>query len=561
MEEKRYGHFNDDDMLTNKVLWKGCGYSDDDLDRPIIGIANSFNDMVPGHTNLRQLAEQIKHGIYRAGGTPAEFGVIACCDGVATGHIGNNYALPSRDNIADAIEIQAQAHKLDGLVLLGSCDKIVPGMLMAAARLDIPAIFVAGGCMAGGAPFAHKTKSDSTTITEAIGMYQTGKVTYEELQNLTTVACPTCGSCQFMGTANTMCCEAEALGMSLTGSALIPAFYNERLRSAFQSGEKIVELVKRGITARQIMTLDASRDGIRILMAAGGSTNAVIHTCALAYELGMDPAMIMDEFERISDEIPHIAKISPASVVYDSEDLYKAGGIPEVMKVIKDSLALDVMTVTGKTLGENLEGYKNPYAPNPEIIRPLDNPHSTLGGLAIMRGNLAPDTGVAKPAAIAEEARSFTGTAICFDSEEECTEAIRQRKIKAGNVVIIRYEGPKGGPGMREMYQPLKMLYGQGLNKTTAVVTDGRFSGTNNGCFVGHVSPEAAAGGPIALVKDGDEITIDVYKKELTLHVSDEELAKRRAEWKFEPKPAIGYLRRYSKLAASADKGGVLICE
>lgn len=556
MNEKTYGHFNDDDMLTNKVLWKGCGYSDDDLDRPIIGIANSFNDMVPGHTNLRDLAEQVKYGIYRAGGTPAEFGVIACCDGVATGHIGNNYALPSRDNIADSIEIQARAHKLDGLVLLGSCDKIVPGMLMAAARLDIPAIFVAGGCMAGGAPFANRTRSDSTTITEAIGMYQTGHASYEDLQNLTTVACPTCGSCQFMGTANTMCAEAEALGMSLTGSAFIPAFYNERLRSALQSGEKIVELVKRKITARQIMTMDA----IRILMAIGGSTNAVIHTCALAWELGIDPALIMDEFERISDEIPHIAKISPASVVYDSEDLYKAGGIPEVMKVIKDNLTLDVMTVTGQTLGTNLEHYRNCYAPNPEIIRPLDNPHSTLGGLAIMRGNLAPDTGVAKPAAIAEEARHFTGTAICFDSEEECTEAIRQRRIQAGHVVIIRYEGPKGGPGMREMYQPLKMLYGQGLNKTTAVVTDGRFSGTNNGCFVGHVSPEAAAGGPIALVKDGDQITIDVYKKELTLHVSDEELARRKAQWTYEPKPASGYLRRYSRLAASADKGGVLIC-
>ena len=391
-------------------------------------------------------------------------------------------------------------------------------------------------------------------------MYQTGHASYEDLQNLTTVACPTCGSCQFMGTANTMCAEAEALGMSLTGSAFIPAFYNERLRSALQSGEKIVELVKRGITARQIMTMDAIRNAIRILMAVGGSTNAVIHTCALAWELGIDPALIMDEFEHISNEIPHIAKISPASVVYDSEDLYKAGGIPEVMKIIKDSLALDVMTVTGQTLGANLEHYKNCYAPNPEIIRPLDNPHSTLGGLAIMRGNLAPDTGVAKPAAIAEEARHFTGTAICFDSEEECTEAIRQRRIKAGHVVIIRYEGPKGGPGMREMYQPLKMLYGQGLNKTTAVVTDGRFSGTNNGCFVGHVSPEAAAGGPIALVRDGDQINIDVYKKELTLHVSDEELARRKAEWTYEPKPASGYLKRYSRLAASADKGGVLLC-
>lgn len=559
MNDKNHvGLFNTDEMLTNKTLWKAAGLSDDDLNRPIIGIANSFNEMVPGHTNLRRVAEQVKNGVYRGGGTPVEFGVIACCDGVATGHIGNNYVLPSRDNIADSIEIQARAHKLDGLVLLGSCDKIVPGMLMAAARLDIPCIFVAGGCTPGGAPFAHKAKSDSTTITEAIGLWQTGKCTKDDIENLITVSCPTCGSCQFMGTANTMCCQAEALGMSLTGSALIPAPYNERYRDALKSGEKIVELVKRGITSRQIMTKDAIINSIKVLMAVGGSTNAVIHTCAIAYELGIPAEEIMEAFDRISDEIPHIAKVSPASNTYDCEDLYKAGGIPEVMKVIRDHLNLDVITVTGRTMGENIDSYVNMYSPNPEIIRPLDNPHSKLGGLAIMRGNLAPNTGVAKPAAIAEEARNFTGTAICFDSEEECTEAVRSQKIKPGHVVVIRYEGPKGGPGMREMYQPLKMLYGQGLNKTTALITDGRFSGTNNGCFVGHISPEAAAGGPIALVKDGDQITINVYTKELTLHVSEEELARRKEEWHYEPKKLTGYLARYAKLAKSADQGGVL---
>lgn len=557
-ETNHVGIFNTDDMMTNKTLWKAAGLSDDDLDRPIIGIANSFNEMVPGHTNLRRVAEQVKNGVYRGGGTPVEFGVIACCDGVATGHIGNNYVLPSRDNIADSIEIQARAHKLDGLVLLGSCDKIVPGMLMAAARLDIPCIFVAGGCTPGGAPFAHKTKSDSTTITEALGLWQTGKCTKEDIQNLITVSCPTCGSCQFMGTANTMCCQAEALGLSLTGSALIPAPYNERYRDALRSGEKIVELVKRGITSRKIMTKEALINSIKVLMAVGGSTNAVIHTCAIAYELGFPAEEIMEAFDRISDEIPHIAKVSPASNTYDCEDLYKAGGIPEVMKVIRDHLDLSVMTVTGRTMGENIDSYVNMYAPNPEIIRPLDNPHSTLGGLAIMRGNLAPDTGVAKPAAIAEEARNFTGTAICFDSEEDCTEAVRNQKIKPGHVVVIRYEGPKGGPGMREMYQPLKMLYGQGLNKTTALITDGRFSGTNNGCFVGHISPEAAAGGPIAFVEDGDQITINVYTKELTLHVSDEELARRKENWHYEPKKLTGYLARYAKLAKSADQGGVL---
>ena len=557
-ETNHVGIFNTDEMLTNKTLWKAAGLSDDDLDRPIIGIANSFNEMVPGHTNLRRVAEQVKNGVYRGGGTPVEFGVIACCDGVATGHIGNNYVLPSRDNIADSIEIQARAHKLDGLVLLGSCDKIVPGMLMAAARLDIPCIFVAGGCTPGGAPFAHKTKSDSTTITEAIGLWQTGKCTKDDIENLITVSCPTCGSCQFMGTANTMCCQAEALGLSLTGSALIPAPYNERYRDALKSGEKIVELVKKGITSRQIMTKAAIINSIKVLMAVGGSTNAVIHTCAIAYELGIPAEEIMGAFDTISDEIPHIAKVSPASNTYDCEDMYKAGGIPEVMKMIRDHLDLDVITVTGKTMGENIDSYVNMYAPNPEIIRTMDNPHSKLGGLAIMRGNLAPNTGVAKPAAIAEEARNFTGTAICFDSEEECTEAVRNRQIKPGHVVVIRYEGPKGGPGMREMYQPLKMLYGQGLNKNTALITDGRFSGTNNGCFVGHISPEAAAGGPIALVKDGDQITINVYTKELTLHVSDEELARRKAERHYEPKKLTGYLARYAKLAKSADQGGVL---
>lgn len=557
-ETNHVGIYNTDEMMTNKTLWKAAGLSDDDLDRPIIGIANSFNEMVPGHTNLRRVAEQVKNGVYRGGGTPVEFGVIACCDGVATGHIGNNYVLPSRDNIADSIEIQARAHKLDGLVLLGSCDKIVPGMLMAAARLDIPCIFVAGGCTPGGAPFAHKTKSDSTTITEALGLWQTGKCSKEDIQNLITVSCPTCGSCQFMGTANTMCCQAEALGLSLTGSALIPAPYNERYRDALRSGEKIVELVKKGITSRKIMTKEALINSIKVLMAVGGSTNAVIHTCAIAYELGIAAEEIMGAFDRISDEIPHIAKVSPASNTYDCEDLYKAGGIPEVMKVIRDHLDLSVMTVTGKTLGENIDSYVNMYAPNPEIIRPMDNPHSTLGGLAIMRGNLAPNTGVAKPAAIAEEARNFTGTAICFDSEEDCTEAVRNQLIKPGHVVVIRYEGPKGGPGMREMYQPLKMLYGQGLNKTTALITDGRFSGTNNGCFVGHISPEAAAGGPIALVEDGDQITINVYTKELTLHVSEEELARRKENWHYEPKKLTGYLARYAKLAKSADQGGVL---
>lgn len=404
---------------------------------------------------------------------------------------GSHYVLPSREVIADTIEVQSRAHRFDGLVMLGSCDKIVPGMLMAAARLDIPAIFVPGGGMLSSPSFRDKKKSNSTTISEAYGLYTKGEISEEELQNLTTTCTMTCGSCQFMGTANTMCAYAEALGMTLTGAGLIPAVYLERKRSAFRSGEKIVELVLKGITARDIMTLESIQNAIMVLMAAGGSTNAVIHTCAIAHELGLDSDLIMNEFARLS-RIPHIAKVSPASNEYDCEDLYKAGGIPEVMNQLKSEVNLNVMTAEGTTMGENLENYRPILPVNHDLIRFLDNPYSTLGGLAIMRGNLAPDTGVAKPAAIAEEVRQFTGEAICFDGEHACLEAIRQQKIKPGHVVVVRYEGPKGGPGMREMYLTLKMLNGQGLAKSTALITDGRFSGTNNGCFVGHISPEAA---------------------------------------------------------------------
>ncbi len=559
MSENDIGFFNQLEYISNKTCYKASGFTDDDLSRPIIGIANSFNDMVPGHTNLRKVAESVKNGIYRGGGTPVEFGVIACCDGISDNHMGANYVLPSRDNIADSIEIQARAHKLDGIVLLASCDKIVPGMLMAAARLDIPAIFVPGGCMSSAPPFAHKIKSDTTTISEGIGMYQTNQITYEQLQNLTTSCAPTCGSCQFMGTANTMCSFGEALGMTLPNGGLIPAVYHERFRCAFRSGEKIVQMVEQGLTSRRVMTKDAIENAIMVLMAIGGSTNAVIHCCALAHELGFDTQEILNLFDKFSNIIPLVAKINPASLIYDCEDLYKAGGIPEVMKSIRRFLHTDVMTVNMQSLDKNLEEFISLYPANPEVIKTVENPHSTLGGLAIMRGNIAPESGVAKPAAIAEEARLFKGTAVCFDKESDCIEAIKLQKIKAGDVIVIRYEGPKGGPGMREMYLPLKMLYGQGLNKTTALITDGRFSGTNNGCFVGHISPEAAAGGPIALIKDGDKITIDILNHSLELHVSDEELSARRAAWKYEPKTNItGYLARYAKLVHSASEGAIL---
>ena len=544
--------------ISNQVIWKGCAYSDDDMSRPVIGIANSFSDMVPGHTNLRAVAEHVKHGVYRAGGTPAEFGVIACCDGLGGGHNGNNYVLPSRDNIADSVEIICSAHRLDGIVLLGSCDKIVPGMLMAAARLDIPAILVPGGCMLSGPGFDGQPSSDSTTCSEAMGRAQTGAISEEDVIRLGAVSTPTCGSCQFMGTANSMCCMAEALGMTLPGGALIPAFFNERLRSAFRSGEQIVELVRAGITSRRIMTKKSLENAVALMMAAGGSTNAVIHSCAIAYELGIDSAVVLDDYDRFSERVPLLAKINPASHDYDAVDLYYAGGVPEIMKNLRPLLNTDALTVTGKTLGENLETFVSPYPRNGELIRTLDDPHSALGGLAIMRGNLCPDTGVSKPAAIAPEVRVFTGSALCFDSEDECAAAIEARKVPPGTVVVIRYEGPKGGPGMKELYKPMKTIVGQGLAASTAMITDGRFSGTNSGCFVGHISPEAAAGGPIALVRDGDVITIDVNNKTLTLHVDDAELEKRRAAWVYEPKKLSGYLARYAALVTSADKGGVL---
>lgn len=559
MTEQRIGSFLDLDLISNKTCYKATGLTDDDLSRPIIGIACSFNDSVPGHTNLRQLSEQVKYGIYRAGGTPVEFGVIACCDGVSDNHYGSHYCLPSRDNIADSIEIQCRAHRFDGLVMLGSCDKIVPGMLMAAARLDLPAILVPGGAMLSSPPFRDKARSNTTTISEAYGLYTQGKVSQEELQQLTTTCSLTCGSCQFMGTANTMCSFSEALGMTLSGGGLIPAVYLERKRSAFHSGEQIVELVRKGITARQIMTWEAMENAIMVLMAVGGSTNAVIHCCALAHELGIPADQVMDAFDRYSTLIPHIAKVSPASTTRDCEDLYKAGGIPAVMKSICSCLNTQALTVDGVTLGENLERFVPQFPPDPELIRPMERPFSTLGGLAILRGNLAPDTGVAKPAAIAEEVRQFTGTAICFDGEHDCIQAIKEQKVKPGHVVVVRYEGPKGGPGMREMYLTLKMLNGQGLAKSTALITDGRFSGTNNGCFVGHISPEAAEGGPIALVRDGDSITIDVIHKRLELHVSQEELDRRRAEWHYTPPSGLtGYLARYAKLVSSANKGAIL---
>ena len=537
-------------------VFKGMGYSDDDLTtrRPVIGIANSWNTLIPGHINFNQISEQVKKGIHRAGGTVCEFGVIGICDALAKNSF--NYVLPSREVICDSVEVMAGANPLDGIILLASCDKIVPGMLMAAARLNIPAILVPSGPMLGGAPFGGR-KADATSASEAYGMYRTGKISLEEYQNVEDLSCPTCGSCSFMGTANTMCCLAEAMGMSLTDGAAIPAVYADRLRLAEQSGEAICSLVKQGITSRDIITRKSLENAVKVCLAIGGSTNAILHLTALAYEGEVD-INILDTFEKFSKNTPTIAKVYPASN-WDMEDLWKAGGIPRVVDRMQSILNMDVMTCTGKTMKENIDGFRYRFPENNEVIKTIDQPFGFSGGLAVIRGNLAPKTGISKPAAIDLSVRQFTGTAVVFDSEEEANQAIIDGKIKGGDVVVIRYEGPKGGPGMVEMYRALKYLSGMGLAKSTAVVTDGRFSGTNNGCFVGHVSPEAAEGGPLAIVENGDKISIDVINGTIHLNVSDGEIERRLKNWqKPEPKVKNGYLSLYSRLASSADEGAII---
>jgi dihydroxy-acid dehydratase len=536
----------------HRALYKSMGFSDYDLNRPMIGVANSWNRVVPGHYNLDLVSEYVTQGIHQAGGTPIEFGVIAACDGIAQGHEGMHYILPTRDLIANDVEMMVQAHRLDAVVLLGSCDKIVPGMLMAAARLDIPAIIIVGGPMEGGCQFDHRA-ADTTSLTEALGMMQTGQVDEETYLRLENEATPTCGSCSFLGTANTMCCIAEAMGMSLPGSASIPATHAERNRAAQATGRRIVEMVHEGLTARQIINQKSIENGLRLSTAIGGSTNTALHMPAIAYEAECE--MDMDLFEKLCSTTPHIARMNPAAAA-NVPDFHAAGGVPAVMKEILPLLHSDARTVTGHTVAENLDGVQNG---NRSIVRPLAEPWSAGGGLAILRGNLAPDTGITKPAAITPAMQTFTGAARCFDGEESANQAILQGVIQAGDVVVIRYEGPKGGPGMREMYIAMKLLYGRGLALTTALITDGRFSGTNNGCFVGHISPEAAEGGPLAAVEDGDRITIDIPNRSLQLAVADDELQRRLDAWQRPaPKFRSGYLSLYARLAESADKGAII---
>ena len=540
------------ELSMNRALYKSMSYSDYDLDRPMIGVANSWNRVVPGHYNLNQVSEYVKQGIFQNGGTPVEFGVLAACDGIAQGHKGNYYILPSRDLIANVIETMIEAHHLDGVVLIGSCDKIVPGMLMAAARLDVPAIVIVGGPMEGGCEFDGRA-SDGTSITESLGMLKAGKIDEATYRMLEDKAEPTCGSCSFLGTANTMCCLAEAMGMSLPGSATIPATFADRFRAAQASGRQIVELVNKGITARQIINNKSIENAVRVNSAIGGSTNAAIHLPAIAYEAGLE--LNMDDFETLSRTTPIVARMNPAAAP-NLPDFNNAGGVPAVMKQLLPILNQDALTVTGKTIKETV---KHAADPDNRIIRPLSAPWSTEGGLAVLKGNLAPNTGITKPAAIHPDMLVFSGVARCFDSEEKANQAIMEGVVQEGEVIVIRYEGPKGGPGMREMYMAMKLLYGRGLALSTALITDGRFSGTNNGCFVGHISPEAAEGGPLAIVEDGDKITIDVTSRTLNLQVSDEEIERRFAAWERPaPKYTTGYLGLYSHLAESADKGAVL---
>ncbi len=539
------------EFSMHRALYKSMGYSDYDLERPLIGIANSWNRVVPGHYNLNLVADYVKQGIFQAGGTPVEFGVMAPCDGIAQGHSGMHYILPSRDLIANDVEMMVQAHQFDAVVLLCSCDKIVPGMLMAAARLDVPAIVVVGGPMEGGCMFDNRP-ADTTSLTEGLGMLMAGKIDMPTYRQLEDAAAPTCGSCSFLGTANTMCCIAEALGMCLPGSATIPATHAERLRSAQAAGRQIVALVEQGITARMIINRKGIENAVRLGTAIGGSTNMALHIPAIAYEADLD--LTMEHFEELARSTPHIAKVNPASPL-NVPDFHAAGGVPAVMKELLPVLHGDALTVSGKTVAENVADAE---IRDPRIIKPFAEPWG-MGGIAVLRGNLAPHTAITKPAAIKPEMHTFTGKARCFDSEEAANQAILDGKVQAGEVIVIRYEGPKGGPGMREMYIAMKLLYGRGLALTTAVITDGRFSGTNNGCFVGHISPEAAEGGPLAVVEDGDTITIDIPNRGLHLHVPDKEIAARLARWQ-RPQPKIkrGYLALYSRLAESADKGAII---
>jgi dihydroxy-acid dehydratase len=537
----------------HRSLLKADGLTDEEISRPLIAVVNSANEIIPGHLNLRNVADAVKAGIRMAGGTPLEFSTIGICDGIAMNHDGMHYSLASREVIADSVELVVQAHAFDAMVLIPNCDKVVPGMLMAAARLDIPAIVVSGGPMLAGR--FGGADVDLDTVFTAVGKHAAGQMSDEELCELETSACPTCGSCAGLFTANSMNCLTEAIGMGLPGNGTIPAVFSERLRLAKHAGMKIMELLERGVTARQVMTAAAVRNAMTLDMAFGGSSNTVLHLTAIAHETGAD--ITLDDWAEVSARTPNLVRISPASDNH-MQDLHEAGGIPAIMAELarKGLLDLDAMTVTGDVMRATVASAR---ARDASVIRSVDDPYLAEGGLRVMRGNLAPGGAVVKQSAVSAEMRHHAGPARVFDSEEEATAAILGRRIVAGDVVVIRYEGPKGGPGMREMLTPTSAISGMGLSTSVALITDGRFSGATKGPAIGHVSPEAASGGPIALVREGDAVEIDIDAGTVDLRVGEAELAVRRAAWTApKPRATRGYLARYAALVSSADEGAIL---
>lgn len=542
------------EKTPHRSLFKASGFTDEEISRPLIGVVSAKNEVIPGHIHLDKIAEAVKAGIRMAGGTPIEFPAIGVCDGIAMGHVGMKYSLATRELIADSVEAMTMAHGFDALVLIPNCDKIVPGMLIAAARLNKPAIIVSGGPMLS-MNFEGKDR-DLNTAFEAVGAFKAGTIDEKELCALEEAACPTCGSCSGMFTANSMNCLCEVLGMALPGNGTIPAVYSERIRLAKQAGMKIMELLEKDIKPRDIITPDSLYNALRVDMALGCSTNSMLHLPAIAHEA--KAPITLDMANSISEETPNLCHLAPAGE-HHVQDLYAAGGVQAVMNELskKNLLKLDTITVTGKSLGENI---KNCPVKDYTVIRPIDNPYSQTGGIAVLKGNLAVDGSVVKRSAVAKEMLQHEGPAKVFESEEEAIDAIYKGKVVKGDVVVIRYEGPKGGPGMREMLSPTSAICGMGLDKDVALITDGRFSGATRGAAIGHVSPEAVEGGPIAFVKDGDIIEIDIEKCVLNIKVSDEEMAKRKEGWTpNEPKIKTGYLRRYSKLVSSAMQGAVML--
>ena len=540
-------------QAPHRSLFNALGMTKEEMDRPLVGIVSSYNEIVPGHMNLDKITQAVKLGVAMAGGTPVMFPAIAVCDGIAMGHVGMKYSLVTRDLIADSTEAMAMAHQFDALVMIPNCDKNVPGLLMAAARLNVPTVFVSGGPMLAGHLNGHKTSLSS--MFEAVGAYAAGKLDEDGLTECEMKTCPTCGSCSGMYTANSMNCLTEVLGMGLKGNGTIPAVYSERIRLAKHAGMQVMEMYRKNIRPRDIMTKEAILNALTVDMALGCSTNSMLHLPAIAHEIGMD--FDISFANEISAKTPNLCHLAPAGPTY-IEDLNEAGGVYAVMNELnkKGLLHTECMTVTGKTVGENIKDCVNL---NPEVIRPIDNPYSQTGGLAVLKGNLAPDGGVVKRSAVVEEMMFHEGPARVFDCEEDAIAAIKGGKIVEGDVVVIRYEGPKGGPGMREMLNPTSAIAGMGLGSSVALITDGRFSGASRGASIGHVSPEAAVGGPIALVEEGDMISINIPELKLEIKVSDEEMQARKAKWQpRKPKVTTGYLARYAAMVTSGNRGAIL---